>query len=136
MSGALCGNGLCEAGDGEHCLTCPADCAGKQTGAASKQFCCGAPGGTNSIACDTRCIDAGSSLFCRVAPYGAPDGQVNTTDLLVCLQRVLGLKETTDLQKAHADLYPIGAPDGIFTLSDLILLQKLVWPQASGRPRE
>jgi len=73
VSGAACGNGLCEAGDGENCLTCPADCAGKQTGAASKQFCCGAPGGTNNIACgtdvsDTRCIDASANLFCREAP--------------------------------------------------------------------
>ena len=73
VSGSLCGNGLCEAGDGENCLTCPADCAGKQTGAASKQFCCGAPGGTNNIGCgtdvsDTRCIDAGATLFCRMAP--------------------------------------------------------------------
>jgi hypothetical protein len=69
-SGALCGNGLCEKGDGENCLTCPADCAGKQSGAASKQFCCGAPGGTNNIGCginadDERCIDAAAGLFCR-----------------------------------------------------------------------
>ncbi len=73
VSGALCGNGLCEAGDGENCLTCPADCASKQTGAASKQFCCGAPGGTNNIGCgtdvsDNRCIDASANLFCREAP--------------------------------------------------------------------
>jgi spore coat protein A len=73
VSGAACGNGLCEAGDGENCLTCPTDCAGKQTGAASKQFCCGAPGGTNSIGCgtdasDSRCIDASANRFCREAP--------------------------------------------------------------------
>jgi hypothetical protein len=70
VSGASCGNGLCEGGDGENCLTCPADCAGKQTGAASKQFCCGALGGTNNIGCgvdanDDRCIDASASLACR-----------------------------------------------------------------------
>jgi len=72
VSGASCGNGLCEAGDGENCLTCPADCAGKQSGAASKQFCCGATGGTNNIGCgvdvsDNRCIDAAASRFCRVS---------------------------------------------------------------------
>ena len=40
LSGALCGNGLCEAGDGENCLTCPVDCAGKTKG--GNAFCCGA----------------------------------------------------------------------------------------------
>ena len=32
VSGASCGNGLCEGGDGENCITCPEDCAGKQKG--------------------------------------------------------------------------------------------------------
>jgi spore coat protein A len=73
VSGALCGNGLCEAGDGENCITCPDDCAGKQKGSMSRQFCCGAPGGNNNIGCgddvnDDRCIDSGAELFCRVAP--------------------------------------------------------------------
>ena len=27
-SGARCGNGLCEAGDGENCANCPEDCPG------------------------------------------------------------------------------------------------------------
>ena len=40
VSGATCGNGLCEAGDGENCLTCPADCAGNQSGT-GEQWCCG-----------------------------------------------------------------------------------------------
>jgi len=71
VSGASCGNGLCEGGDGENCQTCPADCAGKQSGPASKQFCCGAPGGTGNIGCgidvnDNRCINSGANLFCRV----------------------------------------------------------------------
>ncbi len=75
VSGALCGNGLCEAGDGENCITCPEDCAGKQKGSASNTFCCGdttAGNPINPIGCgvdvdDNRCIDAGSSIFCRVA---------------------------------------------------------------------
>jgi spore coat protein A len=72
VSGALCGNGLCEAGDGENCVTCPDDCAGKQNG--GNPFCCGADDGavSNPIGCgddvdDDRCIDAGASLFCREA---------------------------------------------------------------------
>jgi spore coat protein A len=74
VSGALCGNGLCEAGDGENCVTCPGDCAGKQQGSVGNQFCCGFNDGqvTNPIACgddvnDGRCIDAAAELFCRVA---------------------------------------------------------------------
>jgi spore coat protein A len=72
VSGALCGNGLCEAGDGENCETCPDDCAGSSKG--KNQFCCGFDDGqvTNPIGCgvdnnDDRCINTGDNLFCRVA---------------------------------------------------------------------
>jgi hypothetical protein len=61
-----------------------------------------------------------------VAPYGSPDTRINAADLLVCMQLVLGLKETTTLEKTHADLYPVGAPDGKIDFSDFIQLQKLV----------
>jgi spore coat protein A len=74
LSGARCGNGLCEAGDLENCVTCPQDCAGKQKGAASKQFCCGFDDGQvgNPIGCDVgavdnRCTDASTNTFCREA---------------------------------------------------------------------
>jgi spore coat protein A len=74
VSGALCGNGLCEGGDGENCATCPADCAGKQSGSASRQFCCGFDDGQviNAVGCgvdvsDNRCIDASANLFCRTS---------------------------------------------------------------------
>ncbi len=71
VSGAACGNRLCESGDGEDCTTCPVDCNGEQDGGGD-DFCCG-NGGTNPIACgtsdsDSRCIDTGSDRFCRVAP--------------------------------------------------------------------
>jgi hypothetical protein len=61
-----------------------------------------------------------------VAPYGAPRTATtpNVSDLLVTLQLVLGLKAVTDLELAHVDLYPAGAPDGAITLSDLLLLQQ------------
>ena len=75
VSGASCGNGLCEGGDGENFSTCPADCAGKQSGSESKQFSCGFDDGqvTNPIGCgvdvnDDRCIDSGANLFCRITP--------------------------------------------------------------------
>ena len=73
VSGALCGNGLCEAGDGENCATCPEDCGGRQKGGQSNQFCCGFDDGqvTNPIGCgvdaaDDRCIDSAAALACRV----------------------------------------------------------------------
>ena len=62
----------------------------------------------------------------NVAPWGAPDTEVNVADLLVCMQFVLGLKEPTNEDLAHGDLYPISAPDGRITLPDYIQLQKLV----------
>jgi hypothetical protein len=75
VSGALCGNGLCEIGDGEDCLSCPADCAGDQGGGGA--FCCGDGEGVNPIAScgfdvdgftllDDRCTTGG--YFCRIHP--------------------------------------------------------------------
>lgn len=71
--GAVCGNGVCEAGDGENCVTCAADCNGTQSGKPANRFCCGF-GGTNPVGCsDTRCTSGGfnctttpqpSSSFC------------------------------------------------------------------------
>lgn len=62
-----------------------------------------------------------------VAPYGSPNAVVNGADLMVGIQLVLGIKTVTNLEKAHMDLYPPGAPDGEITLSDYILLQQIVW---------
>ena len=62
-----------------------------------------------------------------LAPFGSPNTIIDTADLLIGMQLILGIKTATDLEKAHADLYPVGAPDGEITLSDFILLQKLVW---------
>jgi hypothetical protein len=43
------------------------------------------------------------------------------------MQLVLGIKQVTNLELAHADLYPDGAPDGVITLSDyLLLLQRFM----------
>lgn len=58
--GAVCGNGVCEAADGEDCLTCPSDCDGVQNGSPGGRYCCGAAGGENPVWCsDPRCQDAG-----------------------------------------------------------------------------
>jgi hypothetical protein len=58
ISGAVCGNGVCEIGDGEDCLSCAADCNGVQSGKPSNRFCCG--GGQGEIGCaDPRCTAGG-----------------------------------------------------------------------------
>ncbi len=64
--GASCGNGICEAGDGENCQSCPADCNGRQGGKPSNRFCCGF-GGQNPVGCgDSRCATGG--FQCTTAP--------------------------------------------------------------------
>lgn len=46
-----CGDGVCNAGDGEDCRTCPEDCSGKLNGNRNKRYCCG-----DSTPCsDKRC---------------------------------------------------------------------------------
>ncbi len=65
--GAVCGNGVCEAADGEDCLACPADCDGVQGGNPANRFCCGAGGGDGPVGCDDpRCVDGG--LACADSP--------------------------------------------------------------------
>jgi len=61
-SGAVCGNGVCEAGNGEDCVSCAADCNGVQNGKPSNRYCCGDGGGSNPVACsDSRCSASGNS---------------------------------------------------------------------------
>ncbi len=58
--GAVCGNGICEAGDGEDCLSCAADCAGTQNGKPGNRYCCGDGDGQNPVDCsDSRCTTGG-----------------------------------------------------------------------------
>ena len=56
VPGSVCGNGICEAGDGEDCVSCAADCNGVQGGKPSNRYCCGDGDGTNPVTCsDSRC---------------------------------------------------------------------------------
>jgi len=61
-----------------------------------------------------------------LAPWNAPDSEVNAADRLVMQQIVLGMRVAGYVQLAHEDLFPAGAPDGAITLQDLILLQQQV----------
>ncbi len=66
-SGAVCGNGICEAGNGEDCASCPSDCRGIQGGKPSGRYCCGDGGGSNPVLCsDARCTASGFS--CTTVP--------------------------------------------------------------------
>ncbi|MGB5752268.1 MAG: hypothetical protein WBN87_05355, partial [Thermoanaerobaculia bacterium] len=70
MPGAVCGNGICEAGDGETCATCAADCNGTTTGKPSNRFCCGVGDGLNPDGCgDSRCTTGG--FECTETPVDA-----------------------------------------------------------------
>jgi FtsP/CotA-like multicopper oxidase with cupredoxin domain len=58
LSGAYCGNGLCETGDGENFDNCSLDCAGEPD-----VFACGDPADPAYVGCeDPRCTDG---FFCR-----------------------------------------------------------------------
>ncbi|MCP3961399.1 MAG: hypothetical protein GY719_26430 [bacterium] len=59
-SGAVCGNGICESGNGETCQTCSADCNGKTGGKPSTRFCCGSADSLAPNGCgDNRCTSGG-----------------------------------------------------------------------------
>ena len=60
VTGAVCGNGICEAGGGESCVSCPQDCNGVQGGKPANRFCCGDGSGSNPVGCgDARCSSGG-----------------------------------------------------------------------------
>jgi len=70
----VCGNGTCEPSFGEDCLSCPADCNGKQKGKPSSRFCCGDGDGQNPIICSdgdgTVCNQGG--FLCGTVTGGTP----------------------------------------------------------------
>jgi extracellular elastinolytic metalloproteinase len=69
--GAVCGNGVCEAGDGEDCVSCAADCNGVQSGKPQNRFCCGDGDGQNPVSCgDSRCTASGNTCTNVPAPPG------------------------------------------------------------------
>ena len=63
-----------------------------------------------------------------LAPWNAPDGNINSADLLIAIQLTLGLRTAGITQLAHGDLYPVGSPDGVINLQDMILLMQLISP--------
>ena len=53
------------------------------------------------------------------------DGNINAGDLFLAYRHILGLASLTVEQIQRSDLFPATGGDGMFTLSDLILLHKL-----------
>jgi hypothetical protein len=75
-AGAVCGNGLCEAGDGENGVNCSADCNAKLNGNPANRFSCGL-GGDYAVPCtDPRCTDDGfqcTEILVTPEPYCCGD---------------------------------------------------------------
>jgi hypothetical protein len=70
----FCGNGVCNAGDGEDCVSCPQDCNGVQDGKPSARFCCGDGGGVNPAPCSDTARCASLPFQCTDTPAGAGSG--------------------------------------------------------------
>jgi spore coat protein A len=115
VSGAICGNGLCEIGDGEDCVSCPADCAGDQGGV--DPFCCGDGGGIGPVGncgfdtdgltlLDPRCTSDG--YFCRIMPR-----------LSACCGDALceGQEAVTGLDACDVDCIPVPEPGQLWMLA-------------------
>ena len=66
----VCGDGVCDPGNGEDCLDCPQDCAGVQSGNPNQQYCCGD-------------LDSGANN-----PAGCSDPGCNAGDF-VCVKNVI-----------------------------------------------
>ena len=57
-----------------------------------------------------------------LAPWNAPDGQINAADVLIATQLVLGQRTSGALQYVHGDMNT----DGVIDLADLLLIQQVV----------
>ena len=71
-AGAVCGNGICEAGDGENGANCSADCNSRLGGKPSNRFSCGFNDGLNPDGCgDSRCTTGGFECTEVPVPSGS-----------------------------------------------------------------
>jgi len=70
-----CGNGVCEPSLGEDCLSCSADCRGRQGGSPKGRFCCGDGAGSTPVNCsDSRCTSDGFACSATIpVPYCCGD---------------------------------------------------------------
>ena len=59
-----------------------------------------------------------------LAPWGAPDGVINTADVLIAIQLAITNRAPGGLQYAHGDMNL----DGVINIVDVLLIQKIVLP--------
>jgi hypothetical protein len=59
------------------------------------------------------------------------DGSIDISDYLRASRIVVGEISPSELELSHGDLYPASAPDGVFNLQDLLLLQLLLGQEAN-----
>ncbi|MGD2063455.1 MAG: dockerin type I repeat-containing protein [Nitrospirota bacterium] len=59
-----------------------------------------------------------------LAPWNAPDGQINAADVMIAMQLVAGIRVPGDLQYAHGDMNL----DDTIDLADVLLIQQAVAP--------
>ena len=64
----FCGDGICEEGLAEDCLSCAMDCAGDQGGNPTDRYCCGNLGGENPVDCTNPLCAAGGFSCGSTAP--------------------------------------------------------------------
>jgi len=69
-----------------------------------------------------------------IAPLGSPDGVLNTGDLLILQQLVLGNLTATQEQHLVADVAPLGNPDGVLNAGDIVVLMRAMQGQLSLAP--
>jgi hypothetical protein len=82
----LCGNGVCNAGDGEDCVSCQADCNGEQSGNPANKFCCGDGDGIEPVPCDDdRCTEGSfECIDSRKAGGSGTDYEVGIFSKYIC----------------------------------------------------
>lgn len=57
-----------------------------------------------------------------LAPWDAPDGQINAAEVLIATQLTMGIRTPGALQYAHGDMNL----DDVIDLADLLLIQQAV----------
>lgn len=59
-----------------------------------------------------------------LAPWDAPNGQIDAADVLIAMQLALGERTAGALQLAHGDMNS----DGVIDLADLLLIRQIILP--------
>jgi hypothetical protein len=77
------------------------------------------PGITGVLVCNAPIENHGD-----LAPWNAPDGQINGADVFIATQLVLGLRTAGAMQLTRGDMNL----DGVIDLADLLLLQQAALP--------